>query len=198
MNLMVSLVNSLFESKFLIHALAISRHNNDFKWHDISRLPNEIHHRLNLLFISWKKREAALIYFTGNDIFNRSLRLLASKKRMDLNQRGLFKDTLRESERVKIVRGTCITSESKEEIFKILEISWRLSRLRNCWYKFFWDMKSELGSLFSLKWRIKSTYLNEINSAPFFVRNSLLKMIIFYDDNRRVKNDKSFQLMISS
>ena len=95
MALMVPLVNSLVESKFLTHALATSHSDDGSKWHGVSRLPNGIHRRLDLLFVPWKERGAALIYFTGNDIFNRSLRLLASKKGMGLNQRGLFKDTLR-------------------------------------------------------------------------------------------------------
>lgn len=80
----------------------------------------------------WKERGAALIYFTGNDIFNRSLRLLASKKGMGLNQRGLFKDTLRGSGRVKLTRGLCIASESEREIFEILGVPWRPPELRNC------------------------------------------------------------------
>jgi len=37
----------------------------------------------------------ALLYFTGNDIFNRSMRLLTSKKGMRLNQHTLFKDVMR-------------------------------------------------------------------------------------------------------
>lgn len=126
------LVQTLFNCKFLTHALASSHKENGSKWHGVSRLPGGLHRRLDLLFVPWKERGAAFIYFTGNDIFNRSLRLLASKKGMGLNQRGLYRDTLRGPGRVKIARGTCIASESEEEIFKILGVPWRDPEKRNC------------------------------------------------------------------
>jgi DNA polymerase IV len=132
MALMIPLINSLKESNFLTHELATSRGEHGSKWHGVSRLPNGIHRRLDLLFVPWKERGAALLYFTGNDIFNRSLRLLASKKGMGLNQHGLFKDTLRGPGRVRIASGPCIASESEEEIFRILEVPWRPPELRNC------------------------------------------------------------------
>jgi DNA polymerase IV len=132
MRLMVPLVDTLLASKFLTHCLATSHNDDGSKWHGVSRLPNGIHRRLDLLFVPWKERGAALIYFTGNDIFNRSLRLLASKKGMGLNQRGLFKDTMRGPGRVKLTRGTCIASESEQEIFDILGVPWRPPELRNC------------------------------------------------------------------
>jgi DNA polymerase IV len=132
MVLMTILVESLFNSKFLTHALATSHSTDGSKWHGVSRLPEGVHRRLDLLFVPWKERGAALIYFTGNDIFNRSLRLLASKKGMGLNQRGLFNNTLRGPGRVKITRGELIASESEEEIFRILGVPWRPPELRNC------------------------------------------------------------------
>jgi DNA polymerase IV len=132
MALMTPLVETLFTQNFLIHCLATSHNEDGSKWHGVSRLPNGLHRRLDLLFVPWSERGAALIYFTGNDVFNRSLRLLASKKGMGLNQRGLFKDTLRGPGRVKLTRGTCIASESEEEIFAILGVPWRPPELRNC------------------------------------------------------------------
>ena len=132
MSLMVPLVDSLYQCKFLTHTLATSHSDDGSKWHGVSKLPDGLHRRLDLLFVPWDERGAALIYFTGNDIFNRSLRLLASKKGMGLNQRGLFKDTLRGPGRVKLARGTCIASESEEEIFRILGVPWRPPELRNC------------------------------------------------------------------
>ena len=132
MRLTGPLVDDLYKNKFLTHCLATSHSDDGSKWHGVSRLSNGIHRRLDLLFVPWKERGAAFIYFTGNDIFNRSLRLLASKKGMGLNQRGLFKDTLRGPGRVKITRGTCIASETEEEIFCILGVPWRPPELRNC------------------------------------------------------------------
>lgn len=59
------------------------------------------------------ERGAALLYFTGNDIFNRSMRLLASKKGYGLNQRGLFKDVMRGPRREKLTEGTKV--EGRDE-----------------------------------------------------------------------------------
>ena len=132
MPLMTTLVSTLSSSAFLTHCLSRSHSEDGSKWHGVSRLPGGLHRRLDLLCVPWKERGAALIYFTGNDIFNRSLRLLASKKGMGLNQRGLFKDTLRGSGRVKLTRGLCIASESEREIFEILGVPWRPPELRNC------------------------------------------------------------------
>jgi DNA polymerase IV len=132
MSLMVPLVDFLYQLKFLTHTLATSHSDDGSKWHGVSKLPDGPHRRLDLLFVPWKERGAALIYFTGNDVFNRSLRLLASKKGMGLNQRGLFKDTLRGPGRVKLARGTCIASESETDIFMILGVPWRPPELRNC------------------------------------------------------------------
>ena len=50
----------------------------------------------------------ALIYFTGNDIFNRSIRLLASKKGYRLNQHGLWEDVMRGPGRVRVTQGKLV------------------------------------------------------------------------------------------
>lgn len=47
--------------------------------------------RLDLLMVPWKEKGAALIYFTGNDSYNRSLRILAKSKGYHLNEKGLFR-----------------------------------------------------------------------------------------------------------
>jgi DNA polymerase IV len=132
MSLLDPLIYDLSKSNFITHTLASSHNEDGSKWLGVSRLPNGIHRRLDILFVPWKERGAALIYFTGNDIFNRSLRLLASKKGMGLNQRGLFKDTMRGPGRVKLTRGTLIASETEEEIFEILGVPWRPPEMRNC------------------------------------------------------------------
>lgn len=134
MPLMTLLVDNLTTTGFLTHCLSRSHSSEGSKWHGVSRLPGApgaLHRRLDLLFVPWSERGAALIYFTGNDIFNRSLRLLASKKGMGLNQRGLFKDTLRGEGRVRLSRGLRIAGESEREIFEILGVPWRAPELRN-------------------------------------------------------------------
>jgi DNA polymerase IV len=75
---------------------------------------------------------AALIYFTGDDIFNRSLRFLAGKKTWKLNQRGLYKDVLRGQERKKLTEGTLMEGADEKRIFEILGVPWRPPERRIC------------------------------------------------------------------
>lgn len=74
-----------------------------------------------------------MIYFTGNDIFNRSLRLLASTtKNMRLNQRGLYKDVIRGSKRERLTEGELVEGKSEKRIFEILGVQWREPHERWC------------------------------------------------------------------
>ncbi|KAH8988995.1 hypothetical protein EDB86DRAFT_3047487 [Lactarius hatsudake] len=84
--------------------------------------PQSICFGADILAIPWESRGAALIYFTGDDIFNRSLRLKANKMGYSLNQRGLFEGVVRslEDRAIKTNAGNVIASETEEEIFRIL------------------------------------------------------------------------------
>lgn len=75
---------------------------------------------------------AALIYFTGNDIFNRSIRLLASTNKMRLNQRGLYKDVIRGPKRERLTEGELVEGKSEKRIFEILGVKWREPHERWC------------------------------------------------------------------
>ncbi|KAH9060656.1 hypothetical protein EDB87DRAFT_1614601 [Lactarius vividus] len=87
---------------------------------------SQIRRRIDILAIPWESRGAALIYFTGDDIFNRSLRLKANKMGYSLNQRGLFEGVVRslEDRAIKTNTGNVIASETEEEIFRILGVPW--------------------------------------------------------------------------
>ncbi|KAF8252273.1 hypothetical protein K440DRAFT_658095 [Wilcoxina mikolae CBS 423.85] len=128
------LVNKLTEMGFLKCDLATPRqHDDGSKWHGASQLsPDLPWRRIDFLIVPWAERGAAMLYFTGNDIFNRSMRLLASKKKFRLNQRGLYKDVIRGSQRQKINEGTLVEGESEEKIFEILGIPYRPPEDRNC------------------------------------------------------------------
>lgn len=91
--------------------------------------PQHLVRRIDILTIPFHELGAALIYFTGelpsllsnetnpltrrlpcffagNDIFNRSMRLLANKKGLSLNQRHLSKDVARDNvTKLKITAG---------------------------------------------------------------------------------------------
>lgn len=112
------------------------------KWHGCCVLPPDdsspnavqrpIWRRIDFLLVPETEYGAALIYFTGNDIFNRSMRLLASKKGMRLNQRGLYKDAMRGKGRLKMTEGELVEGRDEKRIFEILGVKWREPRERWC------------------------------------------------------------------
>lgn len=122
-----TLVPKLYALDFLKVSLATSsRHSDGTKWHGASCLPGStIWRRLDLLLVPEQEFGAAMIYFTGNDIFNRSMRLLASKMGMRLNQKGLYRDVLRGKGREKITEGTLVEGRSERRIFEVLGVPWR-------------------------------------------------------------------------
>jgi DNA polymerase IV len=130
-----TLIPSLTKSGFLKCKLATSSKTDDngTKWHGVSCLPDsKIWRRLDILLVPSDQMGAALLYFTGNDIFNRSIRLLASKKGMQLNQRGLYKDVFRGRNREKLNEGTLVEGRSEKRIFEILGVPWREPTERIC------------------------------------------------------------------
>ncbi|RDH18426.1 DNA polymerase POL4 [Aspergillus niger ATCC 13496] len=137
--MMGSVVPKLLKQGFLQTSLASSSSRDGSKWHGACTLPDNDEdritrpwRRIDLLFVPDAEIGAALIYFTGNDIFNRSMRLLASKKGMRLNQRGLYTDVLRGPQRVKINEGRLLEGHDERRIFDILGVPWRPPEHRIC------------------------------------------------------------------
>ncbi|KAL1622553.1 hypothetical protein SLS56_008731 [Neofusicoccum ribis] len=133
------LVQQLTRASFLKVALASHARGDDgrgTKWHGASALPRddgpEVWRRIDLLLVPGAQLGAALIYFTGNDIFNRSIRLLASRKGMRLNQRGLYKDVMRGRGREKITEGELVEGRDERRIFAHLGVPWRPPEDRIC------------------------------------------------------------------
>ncbi|KAK0657382.1 hypothetical protein B0T16DRAFT_401599 [Cercophora newfieldiana] len=138
------LIRVLTAKGFLVATLAAlhstrrpSKDGPGSKWHGCCVLPpseyaqlgitreKPIWRRIDFLLVPESQYGAALIYFTGNDIFNRSLRLLASKKRMRLNQRGLYKEVMRGKGRAKVTEGELVEGRDERRIFEILGVKWR-------------------------------------------------------------------------
>ncbi|MCJ1388601.1 hypothetical protein MMC18_001448 [Xylographa bjoerkii] len=133
--LLETIIPRLFFARYLKAALASTDPITGTKWHGAACLPSskeQVWRRVDLLLVPWEEMGAALIYFTGNDIFNRSMRLLASRKGMRLNQRGLFKDVLRGPGRVKVTDGELVEGRSEKKIFQLLGVPWRPPEHRIC------------------------------------------------------------------
>ncbi|KAK3900718.1 hypothetical protein C8A05DRAFT_17002 [Staphylotrichum tortipilum] len=118
-----------------LHANRLGKDGPGSKWHGCCVLPAEggaggeaprqIWRRIDFLLVPESEYGAALIYFTGNDIFNRSMRLLASKKGMRLNQRGLYKEVMRGKNRIKVTEGELMEGRDEKRIFELLGVKWR-------------------------------------------------------------------------
>ncbi|KAK0729111.1 hypothetical protein B0T21DRAFT_385225 [Apiosordaria backusii] len=131
---MNALIAVLYKKSFLVATLSQSRRESEgSKFLGCCMLPpNGKWRRIDLLLVPETEHGAALIYFTGNDIFNRSMRLLASKKGMRLNQRGLYRDVMRGPKRVKVTEGELVEGRSERRIFEILGVRWREPGERWC------------------------------------------------------------------
>ncbi|KAG4440312.1 hypothetical protein IFR05_004219 [Cadophora sp. M221] len=127
-----TLVSNLTRSGFLVAPLAVPKDSGS-KWHGACVLPgNATWRRIDFLVVPETEFGAALLYFTGDDIFNRSMRLLASTKGMRLNQRGLYKDILRTHGREKLTEGTLVEGKDERAIFDYLGVPWRPPHERIC------------------------------------------------------------------
>lgn len=129
------LVDQLTRDGFLTAALATPGHREESgsKWHGACVLPgNPIWRRIDFLLVPETELGAALIYFTGDDIFNRSIRLLARYKGYRLNQRGLYKDVLRDQFGKKVSEGELIEGRDEKVIFEFLGVPWRKPEHRIC------------------------------------------------------------------
>ena len=130
-----TLIPYLFKTGFLKVSLATIRSNDasGTKWHGASCLPGaEVWRRIDFLVVPEYEMGAALIYFTGNDIFNRSMRLLARKKGMRLNQKGLYKDVKHGRRGERLNDGVLVEGRSDKKIFEILGVPWREPHERTC------------------------------------------------------------------
>ncbi|CAG8745648.1 14360_t:CDS:2, partial [Racocetra persica] len=78
-----------------------------------------------LFTVPFNELGAALLAFTGNDVFNRSMRLLARKQKMKLNNHGLYKDISRGRGGVSLNEGTLVAQRTEREIFDALGVPWR-------------------------------------------------------------------------
>ena len=127
------LIPRLFENGYLKAGLATTAKDDGSKWHGAAALPGEtIWRRIDFLLVPSEEFGAALIYFTGNDIFNRSIRLLASKKGMRLNQRGLWKDVMQGPKRERLTQGALVEAKDERKIFEHLGVPWRTPEHRIC------------------------------------------------------------------
>ncbi|GAA5848095.1 hypothetical protein JCM5353_006484, partial [Sporobolomyces roseus] len=82
--------------------------------------------RIDILGVPWDDMPAAMIYFTGNDHYNRSLRLKARHMGYSLNQKCLSKSLIRDSKGEKMTEGTRVPGiKTERDIFRILKVPYK-------------------------------------------------------------------------
>jgi DNA polymerase lambda len=86
---LVELVQRLTEAGFLIADLILEPRGG--KYFGVSRLPGRPARRIDFQIIDVESWPFALLYFTGSDHFNRSMRLWARKNGFSLSERSLTK-----------------------------------------------------------------------------------------------------------
>jgi len=113
------LVQRLHAIKLLTDDLTVS--GKDFKYFGVCKVPEEIykyHRRIDFQLIPLEEWPCALLYFTGSDHFNRSMRLWARKNGMSLSEKSLV---VRVTEDMK---GKPIPVSSEEDVFKALGLEY--------------------------------------------------------------------------
>lgn len=103
------------------------------KWYGASTIPSmkDVWRRIDLLVVPPNEIGATRIYFTGNGLFNRTMRLLAQHKGMSLTQHGLFRNVQRGKRGEKLSEGELVESKSEHRIFELLNIPYREPEERN-------------------------------------------------------------------
>ena len=83
--------------------------------------------RVDFLLVPWKELGAAMIYFTGDDEFNKKLRYRAQKHGMVLNGTGLYK-IVRDGSKE---RHQLVESFDEKKIMSLLNVKWHEPEQRN-------------------------------------------------------------------
>ncbi|KAG0057129.1 hypothetical protein BGZ83_001563 [Gryganskiella cystojenkinii] len=143
--IMEHILTDLIQQDFLVDHLSkptyeesMANQPKHFKYMGVCKLPSDApsveypHRHIDILVVPHVHHGAVLIYFTGNDICNRSLRLLAQKRGMSLNDKGLFKNVVRDAHRNKIDRGEWVAGRTEREIFDYLQIAYLEPHEREC------------------------------------------------------------------
>ncbi|KAJ7143311.1 DNA polymerase lambda [Mycena crocata] len=122
------LLKALHERKIITEDLALPEDPFDEEaiYRGLCHLPHfgARRRRIDFLCIPWKSRGAALLYYTGDDIFNRAMRYKAGALGYSLNQKGLSAGVVRDpnNRTKKLSAGNVVASETEEEIFRMLDV----------------------------------------------------------------------------
>ena len=123
---MVKLLESLKSIGFLTDDLTLADNGQHRKYLGVCKLPGENtkHRRLDIIVVPYNEWACSLLYFTGSDYFNRSMRLLAKKNGMSLSEHSLNKGVIRKGTE-KIFEGTPLPVFTEKDVFDYLGLEYR-------------------------------------------------------------------------
>ena len=123
---MTKLLESLKSSGFLTDDLTLAENGQHRKYLGVCKLPGENtkHRRLDIIVVPYNEWACSLLYFTGSDYFNRSMRLLAKKNGMSLSEHSLNKGVIRKGSE-KIFEGTPLPVFTEKDVFDYLGLEYR-------------------------------------------------------------------------
>ncbi|KAF9179254.1 hypothetical protein BGZ51_007034 [Haplosporangium sp. Z 767] len=139
--IMHHILKDLINEGFLVEHLSLPTYTEDmanklkhFKYMGICKLPGEkqVHHHIDILVVPWMHLGSTLLYFTGNDICNRSMRQLASNRGMRLSDKGLFINVIRDRNRKRVNEGQWVAGRTEREVFEYLGIKYLEPHEREC------------------------------------------------------------------
>ena len=112
---LIILVEKLTEQKILVDHLT---ENGDTKYMGICKLNSKSKgRRIDIRFIPYESKGAAMLYFTGSGNFNKKMRSEALSKDYTINEYGIYK-TVKEGK--KKVKGELVKTVNEEDIFKLV------------------------------------------------------------------------------
>lgn len=123
---MAKLLESLKSKGFLTDDLTLADNGQHRKYLGVCKLPGENtkHRRLDIIVVPYNELACSLLYFTGSDYFNRSMRLLAKKNGMSLSEHSLNKGVIRKGSE-KIFEGTPLPVFTEKDVFDYLGLEYR-------------------------------------------------------------------------
>jgi DNA polymerase/3'-5' exonuclease PolX len=97
-------------------------HGTQSSYHGVFRLlePGSKHRRLDIICVPYNEMGCALLYFTGSDYFNRSMRHYAKQRGFSLSQHGIAPAVRTQNGKVKNHVGVPIPTPSELDVFNVL------------------------------------------------------------------------------
>ena len=86
---------------------------------------NALARRIDIKVYPKEQYGYAILYFTGSDYFNRSMRLFADKKGYTLSDHGMVPNSKASTSGQKLSKGIGIPCQTEEEVFKFLGLPYK-------------------------------------------------------------------------